>query len=124
MVSAERAGAPSRRLIVALDLPDLDAAMRHVDRLGDAVLWYKVGLQLFCACGPGRGPGGRRRGKRIFLDLKLHDIPATVEKAVRALEGLPVALLTVHAAGGPEMLRPPRHARALGPAGPRRASSA
>jgi orotidine-5'-phosphate decarboxylase len=45
------------------------------------------------------------RGKRVFLDLKLHDIPATVGKAIRALEGLPISLLTVHAAGGPAMLR-------------------
>lgn len=93
------------RLIVALDQPDLASALRHVDRLGDSVEWYKVGLQLFCASGRGAVEALASRGKRVFLDLKLHDIPATVEKAVRALDGLPISLLTVHAAGGPEMLR-------------------
>jgi orotidine-5'-phosphate decarboxylase len=93
------------RLIVALDQPDLDAALGHVDRLGDSVAWYKIGLQLFCASGRGAVEALATRAKHVFLDLKLHDIPATVEKAVRALDGLPVSLLTVHAAGGPEMLR-------------------
>ena len=93
------------RLIAALDQPDLGSALRHVDRLGDSVGWYKVGLQLFCAAGRGAVEALAGREKRVFLDLKLHDIPATVEKAVRVLEGLPVSLLTVHAAGGPEMLR-------------------
>jgi orotidine-5'-phosphate decarboxylase len=93
------------RLIVALDQPDLPSALAHVDTLGDAVEWYKVGLQLYGAAGREALRELSGRGKRVFLDLKLHDIPATVEKAVRALEGLPVALLTVHAAGGPEMLR-------------------
>jgi orotidine-5'-phosphate decarboxylase len=92
------------RLIVALDAPDLETALRHVDRLGDSALWYKVGLQLFCASGRRAVEALAERGKRIFLDLKLHDIPATVERAVLALEGIPVSLLTVHASGGPKML--------------------
>jgi orotidine-5'-phosphate decarboxylase len=93
------------RLIVALDRPDLDSALREVDRIGDAASWYKVGLELYAAAGRTAVQALADRGKRIFLDLKLHDIPATVGKAVRALEGLPVSLLTVHAAGGPAMLR-------------------
>lgn len=93
------------RLIVALDQPDLKAALAHVDRIGDAAIWYKVGLQLFCAAGRDAVLAIADRGKRVFLDVKLHDIPATVERAIRALEGLPVSLLTVHAAGGPAMLR-------------------
>ena len=92
------------RLIVALDQPDLPRALAQVDRIGDAVLWYKVGLQLFCASGRDAVMAIADRGKRIFLDLKLHDIPATVEKAVLALDGLPVSLLTIHAAGGPAMI--------------------
>ena len=102
-----RAGVQSKlrdNLIVALDTPDLDVALRHVDRLGDAILWYKVGLQLFCASGRQAVVALAERGKEIFLDLKLHDIPATVERAILALEGLPVSLLTVHASGGPKML--------------------
>ena len=92
------------RLIVALDQPDLTSALEHVDRIGDAVVWYKVGLQLYAASGRTAVETLAQRGKRIFLDLKLHDIPATVEKAIRALGDLPVSLLTVHAAGGPEMM--------------------
>jgi len=93
------------RLIVALDRPDLKGALEQVDRVGDAVLTYKVGLQLFCSSGREAVLALADRGKRVFLDLKLHDIPATVEKAIRALEALPISLLTVHASGGPEMLR-------------------
>ncbi|HEX7077730.1 MAG TPA: orotidine-5'-phosphate decarboxylase [Candidatus Eisenbacteria bacterium] len=92
------------RLIVALDQPDLKTALAHVDRIGDAAIWYKVGLQLFCAAGRDAVLAVADRGKSVFLDLKLHDIPATVERAIRALEGLPVSLLTVHASGGPAML--------------------
>ena len=76
-----------------------------MDRIGEAVTWYKVGLELYAAAGRPAVQAIGDRGKRIFLDLKLHDIPATVGKAVRALEGLQISLLTVHAAGGPAMLR-------------------
>ncbi|HEY2924283.1 MAG TPA: orotidine-5'-phosphate decarboxylase [Candidatus Eisenbacteria bacterium] len=93
------------RLIVALDRPDLKSALAEVDRIGEAAAWYKVGLELFCAAGRPAVSALGERGKQVFLDLKLHDIPATVGKAIRALEGLPVSLLTVHAAGGPAMLR-------------------
>ncbi|HEU4724628.1 MAG TPA: orotidine-5'-phosphate decarboxylase [Candidatus Eisenbacteria bacterium] len=103
------------RLIVALDQPDLPRALAHVDRIGDSVLWYKAGLQLFAAAGRDAVRALADRGKRVFLDLKLHDIPATVEKAVAALEGLPISLLTIHASGGPEMIAAAsRAARALG----------
>lgn len=93
------------KLIVALDRPDSKSALEAVDRIGEPVLWYKVGLQLFLAEGRDSVRALADRGKRVFLDLKLHDIPATVEKAIRSLEGLPVSLLTVHASGGPEMLK-------------------
>lgn len=93
------------KLIVALDQPDLKSALTQVDRIGDAVLWYKVGLQLFCAAGREAILRLAERRKRVMLDLKLHDIPATVEKAIRSLEGMPISLLTVHASGGPEMLQ-------------------
>lgn len=102
---AAGSGQVRERLIVALDQPDLKSALQHVDRIGDSVLWYKVGLQLFCAAGRDAVLALADRQKNVMLDLKLHDIPATVEKAIRALEGLPVSLLTVHASGGPEMLK-------------------
>jgi orotidine-5'-phosphate decarboxylase len=107
------------RLIVALDQPDLPRALAHVDRIGDSVLWYKVGLQLFAASGRDAVLALADRGKQIFLDLKLHDIPATVEKAVAALQGLPVSLLTIHAAGGPEMIAAAKRAAVSLPAAPR-----
>ncbi len=102
---AAGSGQVRERLIVALDQPDLKSALQHVDRIGDSVLWYKVGLQLFCAAGRDAVLALADRRKNVMLDLKLHDIPATVEKAIRALEGLPISLLTVHASGGPEMLK-------------------
>jgi len=107
------------RLIVALDQPHLPSALAHVDRIGDSVLWYKVGLQLYAAAGRDAVTAIAGLGKKIFLDLKLHDIPATVEKAVRALEGLPVSLLTIHAAGGPEMIAAASKAARSLPAPPR-----
>ncbi|HMI32289.1 MAG TPA: orotidine-5'-phosphate decarboxylase [Candidatus Limnocylindrales bacterium] len=91
--------------MVALDRPDLESALEQVDRIGENATWYKVGLELYCAAGRAAVAALADRGKRVFLDLKLHDIPATVGKAIRALDGLPVSLLTVHAAGGPAMLR-------------------
>lgn len=92
-------------LIVALDVPDLASVLRAVDTLGDAVSFYKVGLELFSAEGPLPVIKLRERGKRVFLDLKLHDIPRTVEHAVASAARHGVELLTVHAGGGEGMLR-------------------
>ena len=94
----------SDRLIVALDFPDARAAFALVDRLEGAVRWFKVGLELFIAEGNYLLAELERRGFSVFLDLKLHDIPHTVGSAVRAASRLGVNMLTVHAAGGPEML--------------------
>jgi orotidine-5'-phosphate decarboxylase len=92
------------RLIVALDFPDARAAFALVDRLEGAVRWFKVGLELYIAEGNYLLAELERRGFSVFLDLKLHDIPHTVGSAVRAASRLGVKMLTVHAAGGPEML--------------------
>ena len=92
-------------LIVALDVPDADAAVAAVATLPDAVRYYKIGLELYCAEGPRVAQQVRERGKNIFLDLKLHDIPRTVERAVRSISGLGVSMFTVHAAGGRAMLK-------------------
>ncbi len=91
--------------ILALDAPGWAAADRVVTALGDAVSFYKVGLELFTDEGPAVVRELRGRGKRIFLDLKLHDIPNTVAGAARAAGRLGAELLTVHAAGGPAMVR-------------------
>jgi orotidine-5'-phosphate decarboxylase len=94
----------SDRLIVALDFPDAGAALALVDRLQDTVSWFKVGLELYLAEGNPLVYELRRRGLSVFLDLKLHDIPNTVGSAVRSANRLGVNMLTVHTAGGPEML--------------------
>ena len=91
--------------ILALDQPSWPAADRLVRALGDAVPFYKVGLELFTAEGPAVVRELRGSGKRIFLDLKLHDIPNTVGGAAKSAAALGAEMLTVHAAGGPAMVR-------------------
>jgi len=91
-------------LIVALDVASADKIPAIVDRLPAAVDFYKVGLELFIAAGPDALTYLQSRGKRIFLDLKLHDIPRTVARAVGSASGYGVSLLTVHASGGQTML--------------------
>lgn len=93
------------RLIVALDVSSAGAAQALVQRIGDAAGIYKVGLQLFTAEGPSFVRDLVRSGKRVFLDLKLHDIPNTVSHAVKSAVDLGVHMLTVHASGGAAMLR-------------------
>jgi orotidine-5'-phosphate decarboxylase len=90
--------------IVALDVPGMDAALALVDRLDGACRFYKVGLELFTAAGPGIVVAIRERGAEVFLDLKLHDIPNTVAGAVRSAARHGASLLTVHAVGGRAML--------------------
>jgi len=97
--------AARERLIVALDVPNGTAAIDLVNRLDGACKWFKVGLELFVAAGPGIVERLRARGCSIFLDLKFHDIPNTVAGAVRSAAGLGVQMMTVHATGGPEMLK-------------------
>lgn len=104
-------------LVVALDVPDARGALALVERLGPAADFYKVGLELFTAEGPGIVRELRGRGKRVFLDLKLHDIPSTVAGAVASASRLEVELLTVHTGGGPSMLK--AAAEAAGSGGPR-----
>ena len=93
------------RLIVALDFQDAAAALAMVDRLGEEVTWYKVGMEIFYAEGRVLLDALRGRGKRVFLDLKLHDTPNTMAMALRSLSRLPVELCTLHIPAGPEALR-------------------
>lgn len=90
-------------LIVALDVPDAARALDLADRLRGHVGMCKVGLELFCAEGPSIVGEVARRAP-VFLDLKFHDIPATVEGASRSAARLGVAMFTVHAAGGAAMI--------------------
>ena len=109
------------KIILPLDVPDEAAALRLVGDLAGTLTFFKVGLELFTRCGPGIIGNIRRAAReagcaevRIFLDLKLHDIPNTVAGAVRAAAALDVDFLTIHLAGGAAMLR-----AAAAAAGPR-----
>jgi orotidine-5'-phosphate decarboxylase len=93
------------RLIIALDVPSASEAQKLVARIGDAAGIYKVGLQLFIAEGPSIVRDLVSSGRRVFLDLKLHDIPTTVALAVKSAAELRVDMLTIHASGGAAMRR-------------------
>ena len=96
---------PRQRLIVALDVSTAEAARKIVVAVGDSAHAYKVGMQLYTAEGPAIVRELVGSGRRVFLDLKYHDIPNTVGAAVRQAGMLGVSMLTVHAAGGGKMLR-------------------
>jgi orotidine-5'-phosphate decarboxylase len=96
---------PAERVIVALDVPHLAGLTDFLDRLEARPRFYKVGLELFVAEGARAVEEVQRRGGKVFLDLKLHDIPETVARAVSSASSLGAELLTVHTAGGFEMMR-------------------
>jgi orotidine-5'-phosphate decarboxylase len=96
---------PRERLIVALDVSSAAAAQKIVAAVGDSAFTYKVGMQLYTAVGPAVVRDLVAAGRRVFLDLKYHDIPNTVAAAVREAAQLGVNMLTVHASGGGKMLR-------------------
>lgn len=96
---------PRERLIVALDVSTAAAARKIVAAVGDSALTYKVGMQLYTAEGPAIVRELVSSGRRVFLDLKYHDIPNTVAKAIGEAAQLGVSMLTIHASGGPKMLR-------------------
>src|SRR5579863_4936918 len=95
---------PRERLIVALDVSSAAAAQKIVTAVGDSALFYKVGMQLYTAEGPHVVRDLVASGRRVFLDLKYHDIPNTVASAVAEAGKLGVSMLTVHAAGSTRML--------------------
>jgi orotidine-5'-phosphate decarboxylase len=93
-------------IAVALDAPDLETAARWAGLVTPHVSTVKIGLELYLRYGPGAVASIRgASGVKVFLDLKLHDIPATVAGAARAVARLRPEILTVHAAGGPELIR-------------------
>jgi orotidine-5'-phosphate decarboxylase len=96
---------PRQRLIVALDVSSSTAAQKIVAAVGDSARAYKVGMQLYTAQGPAIVRDLVGSGRRVFLDLKYHDIPNTVGSAVREAAQLGVSMVTVHAGGGRKMLR-------------------
>src|SRR6202522_3947856 len=96
---------PRERLIVALDVSTASAARQIVAAVGDSALTYKVGMQLYTAEGPQVVRDLVASGRRVFLDLKYHDIPNTVASAVHEAARLGVSMMTIHAAGGGKMIR-------------------
>ncbi len=93
------------RLIVALDFHTLNDVQKLVGELGDSVNFYKVGMELFYSVGPGVVEWLKSRDKKIFLDLKLHDIPNTVAGGLCSLMNLGADILNVHASGGFTMMK-------------------
>ena len=92
------------RLIVALDFNSARSAIDMVNRLKDRVKTFKVGSELYTSCGPRIVEELHKRGCRVFLDLKFHDIPTTVAKSVACAAKLGVFMINVHASGGEEMM--------------------
>ena len=106
------------RLIVALDVPSATQARQLVQSIGESASTFKIGKQLFTAEGPELVRDLVASGKKVFLDLKYHDIPNTVAAAVRSAAELRVSMLTVHASGGSKMLKAAAEAAAQSPAKP------
>ena len=96
---------PHEHLIVALDVDNKERAMELARVLTPHVGMFKVGMELFYACGPDLIPSIRELGAKIFIDLKLHDIPNTVSRAVKVLTRYGADIINVHTAGGKEMMQ-------------------
>lgn len=111
-LAAERL-TPLERIIVPLDVDDERGAIALIDALPDVTFW-KIGLQLFVSSGPAIIKALKERNKRIFLDLKFHDIPNTMAGACRAAGGYGVDLLTVHATAGSVALQAAQQAATEG----------
>jgi orotidine-5'-phosphate decarboxylase len=95
----------AEKIIVALDVPTKTAALELVEQLRNEIWWFKIGLQLYTAEGPGIVRAVLATGTKVFLDFKLHDIPNTVARAVESASNLGAQLLTIHLSGGGEMIR-------------------
>lgn len=93
------------KIIVALDVPTKKEALGLVEQLRERISFFKIGLQLYTAEGPEIVRAVAASGARVWLDLKLHDIPNTVGRAVESAASLRVKLLTIHLSGGGEMIR-------------------
>lgn len=92
------------KLILALDLPEKDEALFILEKLRGSLEWVKIGLQMYLRYGSAFVREVSEMGFKIFLDLKLYDIPNTVASAVSSLGNLPISMLTIHASGGSEMM--------------------
>ncbi len=96
----------AKDVIIALDFPTLDETLAFLDRFpAGEKPFVKIGMELFYAAGPEAVRAIKARGHQIFLDLKLHDIPNTVKRAMSVLSGLDVDMVNLHAAGASEMMK-------------------
>src|SRR5436190_5653742 len=100
------------KIILALDVPTKVAALDLVDQLREQISFFKIGLQLYTAEGPEIVRAVLSTGAKVWLDLKLHDIPNTVARAVESATNLGLQMLTIHLSGGSEMIRAATAARA------------
>jgi len=95
----------AEKIIIALDVASKKDALRLAEQLREQISFFKIGLQLYTAEGPEIVRAVLATGAKVFLDLKLHDLPNTVAKAVESAAGLGVQMLTIHLSGGSEMIR-------------------
>jgi orotidine-5'-phosphate decarboxylase len=100
----EQINGKQNRVIIALDFPGGQSAMEFLKTLGEERPYVKVGMELFYSTGPGFIQSLKERGHQVFLDLKLHDIPNTVQRTMSVLAGLGVDMCNVHAAGTAKMM--------------------
>lgn len=96
---------PAEKVIVALDVTEMQSAKTLMKNLEGFPVWVKVGMELFYSTGPDIVHEAKNRGLNVFLDLKLHDIPNTVAQGLKALTKLPIDMVNIHAAGGSEMMK-------------------
>ncbi len=102
----------AEKIIVALDVATKEKALELVKQLRDQISFFKIGLQLYTAEGPEIVRAVLSTGAKVWLDIKLHDIPNTVARAVESANNLGVHMLTIHLSGGSEMIRAATTARA------------
>jgi orotidine-5'-phosphate decarboxylase len=96
---------PADKIIIALDFSDRQKVMELLQTLKGQKVWLKIGMELFYSLGPQIIHEAKERDFKVFLDLKLHDIPTTVGQSVKVLTRLPIDMINVHAAGGSEMMK-------------------
>ena len=96
---------PEEKIVVALDTTEKEQVARIFSALRGHKVWIKIGMEAYYNFGAKIVLDAKKEGFRVFLDLKLHDIPTTVEKSMRTLTKLPIDMINVHAAGGSEMMR-------------------
>ena len=96
---------PEEKIVVAIDSTDKDQIARTFSALAGHKVWIKIGMEAFYCFGSRIITDAKKEGFRVFLDLKLHDIPTTVEKSLKVLSKLPIDMINVHAAGGSEMMK-------------------